>query len=321
MPSPWLLVAASLLAANNIPIKEKAEQASEIEDPVTEQEQRWFDKAHTLLSSRGQTSAAWFDAFFGPSDAADQADAWFRLRLQQQMLERESNSLKLRVSAAYHLPKTREQLKLLIESDEDSELSNLRDLDDDSSEASTRAALRWTPLDYRVWDLSFDLGVSLNSGLDPFARTRARYFHSLDDRTVLRLSQELKAESRDGLSETTRVVWERLYDDHGYRVSSRARFGESTDGLEWSLTAAHGVKLTERSAMSVFFTFSGATRDEEEESEIVRFGANYRRNFLRSWLFYEVEPQLTYPKKFDYQPNWELRLTLESQFGSPSLSR
>ncbi len=291
------------------------------QDPLLDADKRWYDKAHDLLSSSAQDSALWFDDFFGPSEEADQASSHFRLRLQQRVFEREPNEFKARVSASYYLPNTEKRLKLLVESDPDSELTEVRDESSEEADSGFRAALRWTPLDYRAWDLSFDLGITLDSGLDPFARTRARYYHSLDDRTVVKLSQELKVEAQDGWSETSRVTVERIHSASGYRLHGRAKYGEETEGLEWSTTLVRAERLNAVSALATFLTISGRTRDEEEQSEIYRLGANYRRNFLRSWLYYEVEPQLTWPRKYDYATNLELRLTLEVQFGQRSDGR
>ncbi|GAA4899801.1 hypothetical protein [Ferrimonas pelagia] len=308
-----VLLSTALLAGDEP--SQPVDPSPAIDEPVEATSLRWFDKAHRLLSISGQASAQWFDGFFGPSDAADSADAWLRLRLQQQLFERDSNQFKARLSASFHLPQTKRRLKLLVESDPDGDLTDLRDLSDSSANSSTRAALRWTPWDYQTWDLSFDAGITLDSGLDPFIRSRARHFYAWDERTVIRLSQEVKGEAQDGWSETTRVVWERLFDDHGYRFSSRAKFGEQSAGLEWNVSLLRGFKLSDVSGIGVFYTVSGATRDQEDQSEIHRLGLNYRRNFLRSWLFYELEPQLTWPRKYQYQTNWELRLTLEAQFG------
>ncbi|MBW3141106.1 hypothetical protein [Ferrimonas balearica] len=305
------------------PTKPTAEEASEplpeappLEDPTDDADQRWYDKAHNLLSASAQDSALWFDDFFGPSEEADQASSHFRLRLQQRMFERESNEFKVRVSASYYLPNTEKRLKLLVESDPDSELTELRDGQSEEGDGGARAALRWIPLDFRRWDLSFDIGVQLDSGLDPFARTRARYFYSFDERTVMKFSQEFKAEVQDGWSETSRLTLERIFSRSGYRLHGRAKYGEQTEGLEWSTTFVRAQRLDTRSALATFVSASGQTKDEEEQSEIYRLGANYRRNFLRSWLFYEIEPQLTWPRKYDYVTNLELRLTLEVQFGN-----
>ncbi|MBY6187126.1 hypothetical protein KUV89_10910 [Marinobacter hydrocarbonoclasticus] len=290
-------------------------QEPPLEDPTEEVDLRWYDKAHNMLSTSAQGSAVWFDEFFGPSEEADQASSHFRLRLQQRFFERESNDFKVRVSAAYYLPNTERRLKLLVESDPDSELTEVRDEQSEDGDSGTRAALRFIPVDLRAWDLSFDVGVKIDSGLDPFVRTRARYYNDLDERTVLKLSQELKVEAQDGWSETSRMTIERLYDYSGYRFHGRAKYGQETEGLEWSTTFIRAERLTSRSALATFVTVSGQTHDEEEQSEIIRLGANYRRNFLRSWLYYEIEPQLTWPRKYDYVTNLELRLTLEAQFG------
>ncbi|SDI44154.1 hypothetical protein SAMN04488540_101413 [Ferrimonas sediminum] len=291
------------------------EQEAEPDRPELDQELRWFDKAHTLLSGSAQSSALWFDDFFGPSDDADQASSHFRLRLQQEFVEREEDELRLRVSASYYLPKTSKRLKLLLESDEQDDLSQVSDSLGADAEATTRAALRWIPINLDSWDLSVDLGASLSSGLNPFLRSRARYFESVNDNTLLKLSQEVRVESNDGWSETSRLNLERVYDDHVYRWQNRARFGEETEGLEWVTSLSRIQWLDDKTAFSTFIAASGATRDDGDESEIRRLGFTFRRNFARDWLFYEVEPQLTWPRKYGFDTNIELQLTLEAQFG------
>ncbi len=277
------------------------------------QEHPWYDKAHELLSGSARRSALWFDHFFGPTDDADQASSHFRLRVQQEFIERESDQLGLRLSAAYYLPQTERRLKLLLESDEEDE--ELGDPFASSGEGATRAALRWIPLDRKRWDLSVDLGASVDSGVQPFVRGRARYYDNLDERTLVKATQELRLQSGEGWSETTGLNLERHYDGHALLWRNRLFYGEESDGLEWSSKLSRVEWLNERTAMSVFAAVSGATDDAQTQSEIRRLGLTFRQSFLRSWLFYEVEPQVTWPRKYGFDTNLELMLTLEAQFG------
>lgn len=283
------------------------------ESATPEQEPLWYDKAHELLSGSARRSALWFDHFFGPTDDADQATSHFRLRLQQEFIERESDKLGLRLSAAYYLPQTERRLKLLLESDEEDQ--ELGDPFTGAGEGATRAALRWIPLDRKRWDLSLDLGASVDSGIQPFVRGRARYYDNLDERTLLRATQELRLQSGEGWSETTGLNLERHYDGHALLWRNRLFYGEESDGLEWSSKISRVEWLNERTAMSIFAAVSGATDDEQTQSEIRRLGLTFRQSFLRSWLFYEVEPQITWPRKYGFDSNLELMLTLEAQFG------
>ncbi|TKB51324.1 hypothetical protein FCL40_01845 [Ferrimonas sediminicola] len=273
----------------------------------------WYDKAHTLLSGSAQRTALWFDHFFGPSDDADQASSHFRLRAQREFIERESDQWGLRLSAAYYLPQTERRLKLLLESDEEDE--ELGDLFTGTGEGTTRAALRWIPLDRKRWDLSLDLGASVDSGIQPFVRGRARYYDNLDQRTLLKASQELRLQSDEGWSETTGLNLERHSDGHALLWRNWLFYGEESDGLEWNSKLSRVEWLNERTALSLFVAASGATDDPGIQSEIRRLGLTLRQSFLRSWLFYEVEPQLTWPRQYGFDTNLELTLTLEAQFG------
>jgi hypothetical protein len=48
-----------------------------------------------------------------------------------------------------------------------------------------------------------------------------------------------------------------------------------------------------------------------------RVGTRYRRNFYRPWLFFEIEPEVTWPKKVDghREPLFATTFLIEFQFG------
>ena len=229
--------------------------------------------------------------------------------------EREGNRFRPRLSASIDLPKTKHKLKLSIESS-DSGALGATDEETALSDESSSAVLRYNLFDLRNWNFDLDLGIRLSGG--PFTRARGRYYYAFNEQTIGRITQDLVFDIKHVWYETSRFSLQH-YANSGsfYQWVVQAKHGDETDGTEWSITASRADKLSERSALTSFISAVGATDDDwnDDESEIYKLGFNYRRSVLRPWFFFELEPQLTYPRKYDYHSNWHFVAGIEIQFG------
>ncbi|MBW8191675.1 hypothetical protein K0504_11575 [Neiella marina] len=289
----------------------------------------WYDKAHLLLSDTVCEQALWFDSFFGPdqvsSSDVQSASSLVQLNLDYVYRERESDQLKPRVQASINLPNTSNKLKLLIEGRDESVTGDNLTSPAGRSQEKSAAAVRYIFFDQNNWDLNFDVGAHFNGG--PFTRIRARNYKPLSERTIFKFTQDLTLELEDSWYETTRFTIDNFHDDVVYRYQAQSKYGEKTDGIEWRLLVARIKQLTSRSAIAGFASVSGATEDpsDDDESEIYRLGLNYRKSIWRPWFVVHVEPQITFPRKYDYQTNYLFLLGIEVQFGkgrrSPSYRR
>jgi len=87
-------------------------------------------------------------------------------------------------------------------------------------------------------------------------------------------------------------------------------------GIEWFSELALASAISRRTALLYNLKASGVTKPDTlvtDYSVLTR----YRRNFFRNWLFYEVEPALSWVRdEFgDYNPVGSMTLRLEIQFG------
>ena len=65
--------------------------------------------------------------------------------------------------------------------------------------------------------------------------------------------------------------------------------------MEWGTELSMAQKLSPRSAVTIGCGVYGNTREAALVGNYKIF-SRYRRNFLRSWLFYELEPEISWPR-------------------------
>jgi len=287
---------------------------------VAEDSLPWYDRAHLKFSSSVCKQAIWFDSFFSPDlHDTEIATSLIKIKFKQRWHEERGFRAEPKISAYLNLPNTERNLKLYIES----QFSDASDdgVSDDglvspSDEKGTAAAVRWTPEQRKAWDMAFDVGARFDGGPDPFTRAIAKFSHPLGNDLVLKLSQELLLELQDSWSETSRLRIDRFQGSRGYRWYSRAKYGDQTDGLEWNIKFGIINKLDSRTTFSYYAEVEGATDDQPgEQSENYKLGLHYRHSFFRPWLFFELEPQLTWPREYDYNITPVILFNLELQLG------
>ena len=100
------------------------------------------------------------------------------------------------------------------------------------------------------------------------------------------------------------------------RWANKAEYSEESNGVEWNSRVAWIKKLDEKSAFRVFTFIRGETDPEILKSR--GFGTAYRRQFLRDWLYWEIEPQYAWRKRRPEQEREgvaSVKLRLEIVFG------
>lgn len=293
-------------------------------EPVNLNKIGWFDRAHLLLSEGVCEQALWFDSFFGDIEENEPASSLVRLFQEVRWHKEDGWDFRPRISASFFLPRASRRLQLIIEGDGGNTNTAQRENDnlDPRSDSSFAAALRYTLKELERADLKVDGGVRIRGGtLDPFARLRLRYNIPLADNIVAKASQQLLVRDSDGWSETTKLDFDLLQRNVGYRWGNRATYGEETEGFEWEIFLARAEQLSYKAAYTVFLSFSGSTDDDPDEDRLVRhsertrIGMNYRRSFYRPWMFYEIEPQLNWEREYDWDLNPAIVFKLEFQLG------
>jgi hypothetical protein len=278
-------VAAS--ATDSVGITEKAI------DQVPEYQPSWIDSRYDQITEQGDKLATWVDGFFSQTRSVeDTASTLIRIRPQYEWDEDEGSEVKLRATGRLQLPSISDRLSLVFigeEGDFDREFDEPGLASDGSSTVGVQ---------YQVSDAKhsrIDLTAGLKAGLKGKLGTRYRYQLPVGKRNRFRFSEELYWIGGDGFGTLTRVDFDRSFgQDVLIRWANKARYSEDSNGVEWTSRLAWVKRLNEKSAVNVAAFIRGETNPSYLKSR--GFGAGYRREFLKPWLFWELQPRYEWRK-------------------------
>lgn len=166
-------------------------------------------------------------------------------------------------------------------------------------------------------------GVKVALPMVPFVRGRYQYTRHFSRIALFRLGETLFAKEGKGVGETTEITLERLLTQKNLlRLANSATLAEEFKGLEWGSELSFIRQLTPKSAI----TFTGGIYGNTDLAAVInnyRLLSRYRRNFFEEWLFFEVEPEITWPRNDSGAHVAKLALTfrLEVLFSKVAESR
>ena len=254
---------------------------------------QWFDSSHGYLTGTADSAAQWMDSFFGEERSdVESASSRLRVRFEYEWDEKDGYQLDMKLRGKLHLPAGNDRLSLVFEGEDDSEGfdSAAFSTDDDRSVA----------LVLNVWDkFRQRIDLSLGAKAGPKGKLSARYRFEQPFATdyLLRFTEELFWVGGDGLGNLARADVDRVFDQNRLlRWSNRVLYSEESNGVEWSSRLLFRRRLSDRMAVGYFTSVKGET-DPQVLTRSYGFGATLRRNFLRRWLFFEVEPSYRWRKE------------------------
>lgn len=176
--------------------------------------------------------------------------------------------------------------------------------------------LRYGLLHTPSMDLFLGAGVRLILPPEAFVRSRYLYTHNFSDVSLLRFGETLFVKNTVGPGQTTEVSLERLLNQKTLlRWANAGTISYEIKGVEWGTELSLIRELSSKSAVTVTGGVYGNTSIENWVTNY-RILTRYRRNFLRPWLFYEIEPEMSWPRSAaGYFPtNFAVTLRIEVLF-------
>jgi hypothetical protein len=164
---------------------------------------------------------------------------------------------------------------------------------------------------------SIDTGIKVNLPVDPFIRMRFQYTKPFGGACLIRFTETALWRYVERFTETSQLDLERHMTTFTLiRWSNYVTYAEGTSGITWNTGISLLTQLTARSAIS-YDTNMWGVNHPEWTIQNYRVGIKYRRNFYRPWLFFELEPEVTWPKDASGHSNsaYAFMATLEMQFG------
>ncbi len=217
------------------------------------------------------------------------------------------------------LPSTEGKLRLLLETDPEKDIS--------ANPAQGRAvlsnevvvpgsaalAVRYATAEENVWHFSTDAGLKFPIPIKPFVRTRGRYSASLG-KWQLKAAESVYWFNTLGVGATTQLDLDHIINDSLlFRSSSNGTWLNDNDNtdLRQDLSIYH--TLNDRTALLYQVSAIGVTNPKFEMTDYVALlFCRYRLH--QKWLFFEVSPQLHFPRERSFKTSAALSMRLEVLF-------
>jgi hypothetical protein len=292
------------------------------------------DNAHERLEQDILGQVIRFDNFFGNPKSEDERKTGYQLRLRNSVRVEQGGALKFGASlrANFALSKISDRLHLSISGENEPEPFAPSLPEDPGNPGFDRPAqtakiinteLRYGFYQTSLTDIFLGAGFSLVIPPEAFVRSRFQHAHHINDVTLVSVGETLFVNNIVGIGETTETSVERLLDPKNIlRWASTGTISHKIKGVEWGTELSLVRELSSKSAITV----TGGTYGNTSLDDVInnyRLFARYRRNFLRSWLFYEVTPEVSWPRQADgeFPTNYAITFLLEVVFQGSAADR
>jgi len=271
--------------------------------------------------SRGfLASAEWLDSFFVDERSVQEENkSYMRLRYDIFKEERADTTHKPAIDVRLVLPQLQKKTRLVLSAEPSRAAANspgvvstAGDKTMSSQESNVTTAVHYffrsTPQESTI--LRTGAQISHNKPVFFLApRYRALF---AGNPWSFRFTEEMTWRSdTKWLSETTLDLERTLFHDLFFRTTADGVWTQGTNGYPYTLSATLRQPINPTNAVEYALVNTLATRPNYVLSE-VGFKITYRHSFWRDWLFFELTPQIRYPrdKAFIAVPGVQLRLEM-----------
>ncbi len=284
-----------------------------------------IDAPRDYLSGKITSFASYLDGFFG-GDRHYQESNQSVLQMDLTKVSGYGGEPKPKLDARFNLrlPATEGRLHLLIETDPEKKVA----AEQAAGTAPTQSVLSnqvAAPISYGlaarfekvltdVWHFNTDWGLKFPLPVQPFVRARGSYSTPAGKSWRLKAAQSVYWFNNIGVGETTQVDLERFISTPTlFRTTSTATWLNDTQNLDMrqDVTVFHTVN--DRAAVQYQFSVIGRSNPQHQVSDYVGL-VLYRYRMHKEWMFFEISPQLHFPKDRQYHASPALSLRLEALF-------
>jgi len=268
-------------------------------------------------------TAAWIDSFFDAERVrAEENKTTLRLKLETFIEEGEAIDFNIKASLRLVLPKLENRLSLVVSGDPENDPDFEKTPADTqqaevtgSDERNVTVSLSYTLEETLRRNISSSMGFRFR-GLLPVVYLEGRYrYQAALDHWTARFVQRVRWYTDVGWESRTSLYFDTtLSPSWFFRTGITGDWYEDDDGFFYGLGAFVTQKLSERRAVEYGWINSFQTEPNNHLEEILLL-ARYRQNIWRSWVFYEIRPQIRFPKSESFNITPGVYLILESIFG------
>jgi hypothetical protein len=270
--------------------------------------ERTMDEAHASIERNILHQAVRLDNFFGYERGNNQRPTKYELRWRNSLRVDHAWSFTPGTTIQAHLTlsKISDRLRIVIAGENEKNQPSQTLPKDPGSPGFDRttptAHFANTELRYELVrtpsvNVFLGAGVRIAIPFEAFVRSRFQYTHPLNDITLMRVAETFFVKNSDLLGETTEFSLEWSFGKHTIlRWANAGTASEEIEGVEWGTELSLLQELSPKSAITLT---GGIYGDSSVNGPVTNFRllARYRRNFLRDWLFFELEPEVSWPRE------------------------
>ena len=275
----------------------------------------WLDTMHLRIRNSVQNTARWFDNFFVDESfgLVDTADAQARISLAWEPRSRSLNEFETRVRVRARLPNLKNRVDIIFSDfDEEQENTTVRAAQNDELQRRNRfnLAVRYKNREDSPWSHRAGIGRKAQ----PFVRSNYNIGKELNDKSSLRFQASGYFFSSDGLGGNVQLQYDYdINEDKLFRFDNRFFYrDEFNDWLwqhSWNIYKQHSEKL----AVVYGLFIEGNSHPVYQVNEYL-VSTRVRKNALRSWLFFELEPFVSLSRDDGFDPAYGLAMRVEGFF-------
>jgi hypothetical protein len=312
----------------NTPVDEGELPEEEGGEPAAAEKEPLLDRTQQTVYNVVNSSAKWFDGFFGATDADREEDvSRGRLNLGAFWDQRDGVRERVRLKARAPLPAAKRRFSLIlgrgdvddiVDGSESSEIDSLPDRFNDIEDDDWLLGLGYSRRGgiARGWD--FGVGVRLATPLEPYTRATYRWNRNFGDAWLWRVQPRVFWQSQRGTGASLTNVVDYAYSANWMFRSLTILQGEDeVEGLGWSQQLVAYQALSSKDALSYTVYANGETRNEVP---LLDYGVElrYRKRIAREWLFIILSTRLNWPRELTIEErdiNFGIGVEFEMQFG------
>jgi hypothetical protein len=268
-------------------------------------------------------SSRWLDSFFyDPRYAAEENQTRAVVRYEGFIENHAHWVLKARVKLVLILPQLKNKANLVIAGDPDEDNPNQLGQTPLTSPApvgntnrNTTAALGYLIKSDERQNISAKIGIRYRNGhIVSFFRPYYRRLYKLEG-WDLRFTQEFPYWTDTKWSSSTTIDLERpLGEAFFFRTSVNGSWYEHAPGYYYGLVFSLTQPLSTTSALSYDLGGSFQTGAHDVLQTVV-IDTRYRQRFWRDWMYFDITPQVRFPRDRRFNPVPGILFAIEMQFG------
>ncbi|XOV79947.1 MAG: hypothetical protein ACFHVJ_03080 [Aestuariibacter sp.] len=278
----------------------------------------WFDVLHDDISHSVNVSAVWLDDFFGHEEyqSNEMARGGARVQLGIEPRSRDLMEFESRVRIRVKLPKLKNRVDLVFSDyDEELEKAPIKAAQNEVLQSQNRfnLALRWS--NKKGQDSFWSNRIGIGRKAQPFARTQYTSRGTLSDTQRYRWLASAYFYQNEGFGSHLGLQLEQdLNQSSVVRLDNDFFFRDESDDWLWQHNLYNMTQLSDSSALISGIYVDGLTQPNYQVNEYL-LSVRWRKNALREWLFFEVEPFVLWRRDESFDASYGLAMRIEGYFG------